>query len=240
MSARLFGMGSNGSFGMFLYLGSFHVGCKGVWMIMMVERSILFNGEMVRAILDGRKTQTRRVVNEELITPLVLLPTVFGREPNFDSSICPFGKPDDRLWVKEEWCHESDDDESARAAHEDLISPSKMRYRATEIYPESLRWRPLTHMPRWACRIVLEITDVRVERLQDASWSDIHLEGHPECCSGGFSGVGIDGEPIECDQCTTAEGPMRWFIPFWNSIQPKHPWDTNPFVFVLSFKRVEE
>lgn len=144
----------------------------------MTERGMIFNGEMVRAILDGRKTQTRRIMKaqpSEDFTPMnmaleadykarwytpgivdkdgYLQPAgkeVFGVANENEGYSCPFGAVGDRIWVRETWARYNIDQDS----HD-------MAYRATipEDWPESGRWRPSIHMPRWASRITLEITD---------------------------------------------------------------------------------
>lgn len=145
-------------------------------MTKIIERGMIFNGEMVRAILDGRKTQTRRIIKPQpegtlsgslsgmwLSRPLngLLLPKIE------DIAIhCPFGVVGDRIWVRETW------------AEAGASAPDLKLYRAN--YPahvpthyenvppaEDVRWTPSIHMPRWASRILLEITDVRVEQLND-------------------------------------------------------------------------
>lgn len=125
----------------------------------MKERPILFSGPMVRAILDGRKTQTRRVVKPRQ-----------GMLDDWTGLPCPYGKPGDRLWVRETCYFEQ--------PHGEVI------YRADPgsekaLDPEftGLRWRPSIHMPRWASRITLEIVNVRVERLQDIRVDDARAEG---------------------------------------------------------------
>lgn len=159
----------------------------------MKERPILFSGPMVRAILSGSKTQTRRVI--KLWPPKVLLRKVIrgdfifasivaepgiyqpvsnqhgalslelfgdklGIKPGEFEWVCPYGRPGDRLWVRETWHCES------------ALSGS-VRYRASgDALHDLRRWKPSIHMPRWASRISLEVTGVRVERLQDGGDRD--------------------------------------------------------------------
>jgi len=186
----------------------------------MKERPILFSGPMVRAILEGRKTQTRRVVKPQP-----------GCDPRDDEHLdmgrCPYGQPGDRLWVREAWHTDERDLEYARAKHEDAMSDSPIYYRAD---PENdnagCTWRPSIHMPRWASRITLEITRVRVERLQEISEKDAIAEGadpylHP--VHPGREGLRhVDG-----------------FRSLWESINGPGSWDANPWVWVIEFKRVE-
>ena len=159
------------------------------------ERPILFNGPMVRAILEGCKTQTRReiknnpLLNAGFTDEFILLPG------NASAFVCPFGVVGDRLWVKETF----EDDEGG--------------------------WRPSIFMPRWASRITLEITDVRVQRLQEITEEDARAEGyHPKI---------NDSLP----DWTAKES----FKILWDSLNAKRglDWDKNPWVWALSFKRVD-
>ncbi|MFS8079924.1 hypothetical protein UDZ25_14225 [Serratia marcescens] len=185
----------------------------------MKERPVIFNGEMVRAILDGRKTQTRRVMKVQpsehfhpmnmsleldysarWYTPGVidkdgyLQPAtgqVFGVAGEDEGYACPFGTVGDRLWVRETWSSDFanyyPNDRVWYAADNNRCSDIEVVNGVRGIYsPESdvhvpFRWRPSIHMPRWASRITLEITAVRVERLNDISHDDAKAEG---CCYG--------------------------------------------------------
>jgi hypothetical protein len=173
------------------------------------ERPMLFNGDMVRAILDGRKTQTRRIAKP--------------RHCNHGSEgqRCPYGQPGDRLWVRETWSMD------AGAVSEDAESDWHICYKADLSVTQALctdaeclrlydsqrsAWRPSIHMPRWASRITLEITDVRVERLQVISLDDAKAEG------------------VE----TTDQ-----YAELWCKINGAESWNANPWVWVVAFKRVE-
>lgn len=127
----------------------------------MKERPILFSAPMVRAILEGRKTQTRRIAKEFDPTP-GKMDGILSRHPHQQG--CRYGKPGDRLWVRETWGWD-DEDPSA-------VNP---RYRAT--HSSADRWIPSIHMPRWASRITLKVESVRLERLQDISQKDAYSEG---------------------------------------------------------------
>lgn len=196
----------------------------------MKERPILFNGEMVRAILDGRKTQTRREMKAR-IPPWI---TSFGYDAFCDRNrgeiagrgshpehgpaanffVCPFGKRGDRLWVRETF-----------AVPEGSTELGDVAYRADHPEPTSAPWRPSIHMPRWASRITLEITGVRVERLQDISNSDIIDEGiHNRSPGPEYS----DGYPASL---------REMFEHLWNSTGGN--WGANPWVWVIEFKRVK-
>jgi hypothetical protein len=184
----------------------------------MKERSILFSGPMVRAILAGTKTQTRRGVKR--LDVRAGMP-----QPENDSllSLCsPYGQPGDRLWVRETW---------AWFGCERL--PCEVLYRAdghTKLYDGYGRWRPSIHMPRWASRILLEITDVRVERLCDISEADARAEG-----------IKVD----ECGHAIREEDHVAWggarsaFADLWASINGPDSWAANPWVWVISFRRGE-
>lgn len=219
----------------------------------MKERPILFSGPMVRAILEGRKTQTRRVVKPQ--PPVWLekdlwygrgtnvLPghksffatTPSGRTANVDyQPKCPYGQPGDRLWVREAW---------SKALHGcgvELLErwePGKEGpfgvgaiYAATPHPGYSVgKWKPSIHMPRWASRITLEITGVRVERLQDISEADAQAEGVE-----GPAYPSVEGGWIRDSNALWAGG----YAALWESINGPESWDANPWVFVVEFKRL--
>ena len=171
------------------------------------ERPILFSGEMVRAILDGKKTQTRRVAKGVALEWL----DDAGFDPEFvakDNDLCPYGKVGDRLWVRETW---------GMLPHPKQAS--QIIYKAdNEIDLD--KWKPSIHMPRWVSRIVLEITDIRIERVQDITASDIKMEG-----------VDVFGDDLV---------KKTLFSDLWNKINAKRGfgWDKNPWVWVVTFKRV--
>jgi len=147
----------------------------------MKERPILFSGPMVRAILDGRKTMTRRVVKwkyGENGTPACPIESVdrfadivqglaenlSGDPVPFCEAKCPFGVPGDRLWVRETW--------------QDIGAADRPEYVYAADGEWSGKWRPSIHMPRWASRITLEVVSVRVDRLEDISEEDAKAEGY--------------------------------------------------------------
>ncbi len=226
----------------------------------MKERPIIFNAPMVRAILVGRKTQTRRVVKLVDTLPdgrglkaikkpasLTCLPLVDGKfqyspyggapyEPYPSvSEFCPYGKPGDRLWVRETWRIDGLSTKGAleigRRHTDGLSFRSDMEGdRSCDDCP----WIPSIHMPRWASRITLEITAIRVERLQDISEEEAEAEGVYEHL----------GEPqVECDgqvRHFPDASFVRGYLSVWQSIHGPGSWDANPFVWVLEFKRVED
>ena len=186
------------------------------------ERPILFSGPMIRAILAGRKTQTRRVAKTKGIDCLgpcgnSVTGDAFlaGRDwvGNSVSIKCPYGAPGDRLWVRETW--RPQDGMTLEYQIKDEIE-----YRATDDRPKEptdCHWKPSIFMPRWASRITLEIVAVRVERLKDISNEDCFAEGLPP---------------------ETMKGNRTWFGDLWEEINGKGSWDLNPWVWVVQFKAV--
>ena len=188
----------------------------------MKERPILFSGPMVRAILEGRKTMTRRVVKPgEMLTPAQV-----EREVNGGTGAirCPYGKPGDRLWVRETIelrtilgnnfpspVYVADGSHVVVDGGKKASNHAFIRRRVT----------PSIHMPRWASRITLEVTGVRVERLQDISEADAKAEGSP---------LAACGAPQDGSH-------KAGFADIWASIHGT-AWDANPFVWVIEFRRV--
>ncbi|HBL7110039.1 hypothetical protein F3H66_08615 [Serratia marcescens] len=201
----------------------------------MKECPVIFNGEMVRAILDGRKTQTRRVIANvgpdnciPLQKPTKTKDGIYTHVMDAPGhGLCPFGQVGDRLWVRETFqgplIPEDELSEYLGANPDKFQSPAYCEYAADGgAKPEYVDsdentrygWRPSIHMPRWASRITLEITAVRVERLQDISKADSIAEG-------GTEHFNID-----------------WFGPLWASIYGVDSWNANPWVWVIEFKQV--
>lgn len=199
----------------------------------MKERPIIFSGAMVRAILDGRKTQTRRIMNPQP-TPHFTIDVDYwtsgphtgelGRAPNST----PYGMPGDRLRVRETFG-------LLDTQSKDGPDKATVFYRATDGDRRELRhqlWRPSIFMPRWASRIALEITGVRVERLQDISEEDAAAEGMSHY-DGGWSSA--TAGPVGL-----FAGARAAFTLTWDAINGKRaPWASNPWVWVVSFKRVQ-
>jgi hypothetical protein len=189
----------------------------------MKERPILFSAPMVRALLDGMKTQTRRIADDFIGfagsgQPL----TVRGGSPC--EYVCPYGQPGDRLWVREAWkAHSVFDNVPPRD-----IPKTCVWYPADSGYMPGSRARPSIHMPRWASRITLEIVSVRVERLQDISEADALAEG-----------VSDTGSMITGDGANEISGPIAEYAVLWESINGHRSWEANPWVWVVEFKRVE-
>lgn len=201
----------------------------------MKERPILFSAPMVRAILDGRKSQTRRYLTSD---------TNFTCE-ELTQLKCRYGVPGDRLWVRETWCAvlpRKDGGLEYNGAR--LVTPPdgesvELWYRADGelgpiscLFDDGPRWRPSLHMPRWASRLTLEVTSVRVERLQDISEEDAKAEGIGEAKPWVFDG----GGPAMGPTATHA------FMRLWDSINGKRPgcaWQDNPWVWAVTFRRVD-
>jgi hypothetical protein len=213
------------------------------------EYPILFNTEMVRAILDGRKRQTRRIPRYQIDyhadehgppegwysrNKRQLWNGPYAIE-DFIARWCPYGQPGDLLWVREAWALRSGV-EPAKASS--LIAPPTIWYRAdgtvvnhpVEALPTIGKWRPSIHMPRWASRLTLRVTDVRVERVQDISYNDCIEEGVHE------DGAGWH---FEMPAPTLGyAGPDRAFAELWDSINAKRGfgWETNCWVWAISFE----
>jgi hypothetical protein len=218
----------------------------------MSEKPILFSGPMVRAILDGRKTQTRRVIKPqpEICTDLPgkawyqrnrrKLWCDYTHEQFLE--LCPYGTVGTNLWVRETWAqayqYEPNEICLLRDSSSDYAEKCKVAlYRATYDGPPNaaFKWRPSIHMPRWACRITLEVTDVRVQRLQEISEKDAIAEGiEPEYVRAYMSAEEMAG----------ADGRDPWdvFADLWDSINAKRgfSWDSNPWVWAITFKRIGE
>lgn len=214
----------------------------------MKERPILFSGEMVRAILEGRKTQTRR--NWKMPKGLkwddeskgLLTDETEYHSMHASDVISPYGRPGDRLWVRETWgCHWATDNQKPRDIDpgtwsvlyfaDDQISPA--RSDGSIMLPGQCRKkRPSIFMPRWASRITLEITGIRVERLQDISEDDCEAEGMngPLCAKFLYS---------ESTKGDLLPAVIHGFSGLWESINGPYSWNQNPWVWVVEFKRLE-
>ena len=258
------------------------------------ERPILFSGPMVRAILDGRKTQTRRIVKPQPETinedwedsPTEFMKTEHHRPVFADTycrHYCPYGRPGDRLWVRETWCplrdnhyhdglparhmltHRSDG-RPIRAGAEyraDGSENDEQRRCMSELH---YKWTPSIHMPRWASRLTLEITGVRVERLQEVSEGDAIAEGWPRQSDPGID-TGGNGGPFDwfrlvwesingtpCKRCRGHGVVTAWVgssngtgvaldsedCPECHGDPPAKSWAANPWVWVIEFQKVEE
>lgn len=195
----------------------------------MKGRPILFSGPMVRAIIEGRKTVTRRIAKPvkhpdlgNIYTPGAL---VLENEPqHVIERACPYGQPGDRLWVRETFAVYGD--EKMAAIHYRADRPH-------DVGRKGMGYKPSIHMPRWASRILLEITAVRVERLQSISDEQARAEGISPLSTGRFH-CGLDEEGQ-----ITSKSPVTAFAWLWNSINGEGGWAENPWVWVVEFKRLE-
>lgn len=225
----------------------------------MKERPILFSGPMVRAIVTGQKTVTRRAMKHQPCRQPVMVPNgganfwtnplyIQGAMMGSQNHGCPYGQPGDRLWVRETWLEDPEDDGSwaytqYMGCKGSQLSDIPKRFQKPEhcIFRENWKgpamlWRPSIHMPRWASRILLEVTDVRVERLQDIREDQVLDEGigdHRFDCD---RPVEPDGYPA----CSCGSiGYIDAFADLWNTINGRGAWDANPWVWVVEFKRIE-
>jgi len=213
----------------------------------MKERPILFSAPMVRAILDGSKTQTRRVINSEFLNgceedgfevyegkilgpelyepagydkhgDMIPMPEIYGiyDEDGEFGMACPYGRPANQLWVRETWgeVEAKDGSKSLVYAADGWKDPAGY-----------FRWKPSIHMYRWASRIQLEIVSVKIERLNDCSYSDAKAEGWNPKADDGKNPAHLD--------------PLTWYKNLWNSINGAGSWDKNPWVWVVEFKRIK-
>jgi hypothetical protein len=212
------------------------------------ERPIIFSAESVRAILEGRKTQTRRVVRPQpndqprYVADVAAeegwyVPHSFGDIKIYDPLKCPHGRPGDFLWVREKFRLTDfsfiDDDWNASVQYADLSLGVRKHY-LERGGDEKTGWRSPTHMPRWASRIALEIKDVRVERLQSMRNEDFLREGiRSEACN-----ICVHYGGSGCEHCGTLYRP---FLELWDKLNKKRGcgWNMNPWVFVVSFKAIK-
>lgn len=178
----------------------------------MKERPILFTPENAQKVHEGVKTQTRRIVKDFGAFHNGVLHC--GGKHGLAKAICPYGQVGDRLWIREAFC---------LCGEEGSKTPL---YRGQCEEYKSLKpiWKPSLHMPRWACRTVVELTEIRVERLHDISPSDALAEG------------------IFCPEVGYAQhgdrAPVLLYRSLWASINGQESWGQNPWVWVLTFKRV--
>ncbi|EMO8770724.1 morphogenetic protein [Klebsiella variicola] len=214
----------------------------------MKERGMIFNGEMVRAILDGRKTQTRRPmkfpVHDKNLGCELAGNELAGELSAGNYLNSEFGKPGDRIWVRETFQGPLFDFDLMDSYCKDSTPFEKPEFcvykadgiPAPEFYDADdelhCRWRPSIHMPRWASRILLEITNVRVERLNSMHDVDAMREGIQNLTTCSHSDFGIPG-------VVNAQHPVRAFQLLWESIYGTDSWHANPWVWVIEFKRVE-
>ncbi|MGI8601062.1 MAG: hypothetical protein ACR2KB_17550 [Chitinophagaceae bacterium] len=197
---------------------------------MRKESPIIFSTPMVQAILDGRKTQTRRIIK---ISPRI------SSDPNIDLkkyydemreyilSFCPFGTAGDLLWVREKW-----------KENETPTGYPYHHYADDDVYTnkDNEKWKPSIHMPKEACRLRLEVESVRVERLQDISEEDAELEGAQPVL---YHSLSQRMEVIEPSHIFYEQAYAKFqtgFKMLWQKINGQKSWDENPWVWVILFK----
>lgn len=173
---------------------------------------ILFSTEMVKAILAGNKTQTRRVVKYKF---LVCNEPLFSVRNANTTGRCPYGKPGDVLWVRESWQHWLNDKGEPSGS---------FMYKLSDENFNGIGWKPSIHMPKTACRLFLQIKNIRVERLHDISEQDAKAEGVETL---NFY------EGYEVSSRGKFEG-------LWNLINGIDGWELNPWVWVIEFERIEK
>jgi len=230
----------------------------------VIEKPILFSGPMINAILEGRKSQTRRVINPQPIIDDSLLEggtsseygvhvgerrrnhliwtgkrgchTTFGQGLKWMAERSPYGGVSDRLWVRETFGYADESD------------GKQVVYRADSgpVHEATTKWKPSIFMPRWASRLTLEIVSVRVERLKDISEEDAiaeAIEGRwhpkdPKCWTWKDYGRSVRFNE-DIFHYGSAVTPISTFESLWNSINgKKHPWNSNPFVWAITFRRL--
>ena len=194
----------------------------------MIERPIIFSAPMVRAVMAGTKTQTRRVVKLKPWQQIeerddgFAWPWMYDGDRDADHWVlCPYGQPGSRMWVRESFC-------DARQA-----AAGRVLYRASG--DVACRWKPSIHMPRFASRITLQITSVRVERLQDISEADAIAEGVTPKWEPGCS-----GRLMEAAGGFSFRPAASAYADLWESLHGPGSWDANPWVWVVEFRRINE
>lgn len=215
------------------------------------ERPILFSAPMVRALLAGTKTQTRRAIRfPESMLDDGAMPTIcygggdWGRQGvGFSFYVagtgtrvlpCRYGLSGDRLWVRETWQAVSGNDRARRIVTQPRPDTGWIEYAATPRDDEpAYKWRPSIHMPRWASRILLEVTDVRVQRLQDISEADARAEG---CCATGWTPSYSNPDNAGMDRGKSA---IEDYAELWESINGAGSWGRNDWVWAVSFRVIE-
>lgn len=194
----------------------------------MSEKPILFSGPMVRAILEGRKTQTRRVFTFRETNQPPACPDMFNLAD------CKWGSVGQRLWVRETTCiapkHFAAPDDTCVTDYDGdkrYVSYKADGHSEDAMRDYKLKWTPSIHVPRWACRLVLEIVNVRVERLQDITEEDAKKEGCDGDCPIGYIPA-------------YEKAPLTYhFNQLWESLYPES-WNLNPYVWVVEFRKVED
>jgi hypothetical protein len=210
---------------------------------MRIERPIIFSGEAVRAILDGKKSQTRRVMDQRLAYrfdlerdgSFIAWGDEYGEWHEKPDEFCPYGRIGYHLWVKETWMDFPEYETGPFLPGKRPIKRYDYAYKADKADPNpDDKWFSSIFMPRRASRITLEITDIRVERLQDITEEDMRSEGIK---------IYDEDAPLRIVSCAPSFDflqPRNRFISQWNALNSKRGfgWDANPWVWVVSFRRI--
>jgi len=244
----------------------------------MKEHPLLMQGPLVRATLEGRKTQTRRPIKPQpdddivdveydAIADLWLGNTQEDNDLGYTSSWamrCPLGQAGDRLWVRETWrpvmetwrsfVEYGAGGELSATGHADAmtkLTKVALRFPGGREDIHSEQWHPSIHMPRWACRLVLPLVSVRVERVQDITEEDARAEGVPHngdrpidkswcaaCCGHGIVERFALGM-VSVDDCSECNSAKKLFRNIWISIYGQESWDANPWVWVAEWEDIE-
>lgn len=199
----------------------------------MKETDILFKPFLTRAIIEGRKTQTRRLIKEQ--PKLDFHPLVMKGEgedagfwklnPHEEPIKCRYGVPGDFLWVKETWKWEGE------TAYTDLCPIGNFLYKLDDADDIILGWKSSMFMPKRAARIYLKITDIRVQKLQQITDEDAIKEGIQEFTGGKVTKYGIKG----WKRTLFKDTPREAFRVLWEQVNGKGSWDENPYLWVLDF-----
>ena len=214
---------------------------------MSKTRPLLMSTPMVQAILEGRKKETRRIAKPEISHILTR-----GNQEERDIILedCPYGVAGDQFWVRETWKLSvlnqhagprlalTTDYKAGGAGVNFELTEDKDREQAYRALKHGDAWRPGIHMPRWASRLTLQLTEVRAERLKFINQTGVRAEGLQECTKDGYLFKwGWEGLPWKE---WYPGGPVEAFAGLWDSLNKDrgYPWESNPWVWVLCFKEV--
>lgn len=219
-----------------------------------MDRPIPFSIDMVKRILDSGKWQTRRTRGLDRFNQQPGRWRLEGKVMAFDGGFeyadlpkCPYGDPGDRLWVRETWglispenmtsaqWYETDRPFRVHPDSNEQDGVARSIYKADGEWAGTIKWKPSRFMPRWASRIMLEITRVRVERIQDISYEDAIAEGIVQSDEGFFV------RPLEDKTTVNCCSPIPVFESLWNEKNMKrgYGWDVNPWVWAIDFRMVQ-
>lgn len=220
---------------------------------MIKDRPILFSAPMVRAILDGTKTQTRRAmktqphhdrhfVDDGLVLHMRKKDTTTSIHSPLIAAHCPYGQPGDRMWVRETGWERPERTPKMMREGADTWAPyyydadGLSKYDRADFKAWGFKRRPSIHMPRWASRILIEVTDVRVERLQDISDADAISEGIDHVDMLGSTPLWrMYGREPWNTVC-----PVVSYRTLWESINGPGSWAANPWVWCITFRRITQ